>query len=187
MSINVYDNFLTPEEHQFVFNYCKNASYFYGESDNERQGEAFCTGLVHEVYFADDKIPEENTQVFGGGHSKTINPKKFYNIFVDKIEDKFPQMKKLDMYRMYVNCFAPSEQPYFHTDGSDDEYTFLYYPNMDWDVDRGGETQFFVDNTFYGVVPIPNRIVLFDASLLHKATSFRDRHRFTVAIKYGIA
>jgi hypothetical protein len=23
--------------------------------------------------------------------------------------------------------------------------------------------------------------------LLHKATSFRDRHRFTVAIKYGIA
>jgi hypothetical protein len=51
-------------------------------------------------------------------------------------------------------------------------------------VQEGGETQFIVDNEIYGVTPVPNRMVYFDASILHRATSFRNRHRFTVAIKY---
>jgi len=33
-------------------------------------------------------------------------------------------------------------------------------------------------------VPLPNRLMMFDARLLHRATSFRDRHRFTIAVKY---
>ena len=191
MQINVQDDFLTSEEHQFVLDYCKNASYFYGESDKEGRGEIYSTGLVHEVYSIRNKIPEKELQVFGG-YNKNINPNKFYRLFVDKIKDKFSQMKELDTYRIYINCFAPSERPYFHIDGdgctnNGCKYTFLYYPNMNWDVDRGGETQFFVDNTFYGVAPIPNRIILFDQSLLHRATSFRDTHRFTVAIRCGFS
>ena len=46
------------------------------------------------------------------------------------------------------------------------------------------ETQFYIDGEIRGVVPISNRMVYFDANILHRATTFRDRHRFTVAIKY---
>jgi len=84
---------------------------------------------------------------------------------------------------MYVNCFVPCERPYFHTDG-DEGVTFLYYPNMKWDKDDGGETQFLMNDDLYGVLPIPNRMVVFSANLLHRATTFRNDHRFTVAIKY---
>jgi hypothetical protein len=55
---------------------------------------------------------------------------------------------------------------------------------MEWDVNEGGETQFYIDENIYGITPVPNRMVIFDASILHRATSFRSSHRFTVAIKY---
>jgi Rps23 Pro-64 3,4-dihydroxylase Tpa1-like proline 4-hydroxylase len=89
---------------------------------------------------------------------------------------------------MYINCFAPSENPYFHIDccdeKDDNEVTFLYYPNETWDLDDGGETQFFINERIYGVAPIPNRLIYFNANILHRATSFRDRHRFSIALKY---
>ena len=84
---------------------------------------------------------------------------------------------------MYVNCFAPSENPYFHTDG-DDGVTFLYYVNDRWELNDGGETQIIVNDEIKGILPLPNRIVGFDASLLHRATSFRFKHRFTLAAKF---
>jgi hypothetical protein len=50
----------------------------------------------------------------------------------------------------------------------------------------GGETQFVIDDEIKGVFPIPNRMVMFNANILHRATTFRSRHRFTLAIKYGL-
>ena len=55
---------------------------------------------------------------------------------------------------------------------------------MGWDKDDGGETQFLMNDELYGILPIPNRMVVFSANLLHRATTFRNDHRFTVAIKY---
>ena len=159
--IQVIDNFLSQEEFNFVLNYSKSALYAYGETDDKNHPP---TGLVHNI----------------------TKSKKIYKLFENKTK-AFVSNHKL--YRMYINCFAPSENPYFHIDCSDekddDEVTFLYYPNETWDLNDGGETQFFIDERIYGIAPIPNRLVYFNANLLHRATSFRDRHRFTVAIKYG--
>ena len=178
MSINVYDNFFSEEDYNFIWNYCMEAAYFYGESDPK---ELFipqdCTGLVHEVYYHTKSI-------------KTVDQKKFFYLFSTSIEKKFPKYISKDMTRLYINCFAPSERSHFHTDGPSledkDGTTFLYYPNNDWNLDEGGETQFIIDNNIFGIPPVPNRLVSFDVDILHTATPFRDRHRFTVAIKYGI-
>ena len=35
-----------------------------------------------------------------------------------------------------------------------------------------------------GIPPHPNRAICFDASILHRASSFREGHRFTLAVKY---
>ncbi len=48
----------------------------------------------------------------------------------------------------------------------------------------GGETQFLIDDEIRGILPFPNRLVYFDANILHKATSYRTGHRFTLALKY---
>ena len=155
--INFDDSFLNDKEFEIVTDYCFSAKYSYGESDN---GDGFMTGMVHD-------IPETEF---------------VYKLFRKKLLDKCPFLSEMKLYRMYINCFAPCENPYFHTDGNG--LTFLYYVNDDWNLQDGGETQFYVDGNIYGITPIPNRLVMFDGMIPHRATSFRNRHRFTIAIKY---
>ena len=90
----------------------------------------------------------------------------------------------MNLYRMYINCFAPSERPYFHRDG-DTGITFLYYVNGTDDLNEGGETQIVEDGLIKGVLPISNRLVQFNANVLHRATTYRNSHRFTLAVKYS--
>lgn len=157
--IEIKNNFFDEKDFNYIFSYCETASYIYGEVDNYNLPP---TGMIHEI--------KKGSIIYNLFESKT-RPFVSDNLF---------------LYRMYVNCFAPTEQPYFHTDGDLGDITFLYYPNKTWNYQDGGETQFIVDGEIYGVTPIPNRMVYFDASILHRASAFRDRHRFTVAIKYGV-
>jgi len=159
IEIKYENSFLDEKEHYMIYEYCKNAKYSYGESDN---GDGIMTGMVHD-------IPE--TEII-------------YKVLRKKLEDKCPFIRQLKLYRMYINCFAPSENPYFHTDG-ENGITFLYYPNTEWNLNDGGETQFLIDDNIYGIIPLPNRLVMFPANIWHKATSFRNHHRFSIAIKYS--
>ena len=158
MNINYDDKFFSDREHEIIYDYCMNAEYSYGESDNKGLP---VTGMIH-------NIPETEF---------------VYKIMKKTIYDRHEKVQQMKLYRMYVNCFAPNENPYFHTDG-DKGLTFLYYPNMNWDLQEGGETQFYINNDIYGITPVPNRMVVFDANIQHRATTFRNDHRFTVAIKY---
>ncbi len=158
MEINFDDNFLEKKEFDIVHDYCLNTSYYYGESDN---GDGIMTGMVHDI----------------------SEIEFVYKLFRKKLMDKCPFLSDMKLYRMYVNCFAPNENPYFHTDGKG--VTFLYYVNGGFDLQEGGETQFFVDNNLYGVLPVSNRLAMFDGMILHRATSLRNDHRFTIAIKYS--
>ena len=184
--IDVLDDFLTPEELDFVIEYCVDAPYFYGETDND---DTPVTGLVHNIWvdgMNEDDLPGERI-LKNSMDNSSIDTKKFYALFADRITEKFPECNKESIVRMYVNCFAPCENPYFHRDESEDvdAKTFLFYTTPGWDVDRGGETQFVVDGSLYGIPPIQYRLVGFPASILHRATTFRNGYRFTVAIKYN--
>ena len=158
MEVNFIDDFLEQKEQQIVLNYCENAPYHYGEQDDK---DLPVTGMIH-------NIPETEF---------------VYKLFRKHIQDRIEVVRNMKLYRMYVNCFAPQENPFFHIDG--EGLTFLYYPNLDWHVQEGGETQFYIDENIYGIIPKPNRLVGFDGMILHRATSFRSMHRFTVAIKYS--
>tara|TARA_R100000008_G_C3495455_1_gene120893 strand:+ start:102 stop:587 length:486 start_codon:yes stop_codon:yes gene_type:complete len=160
MEVNIVDNFFSNIKHQSLNEYCLNAQYVYGEVDSKSTPP---TGMVHDI------IPSVNEFI--------------YNLIDSTIKSKCEQVDGMNLYRMYINCFAPSERPYFHTDGNDG-LTFLYYPNMEWDKDEGGETQFLTDRDIYGVIPLPNRMVFFNADIWHRATSFRNNYRFTIAAKY---
>ena len=155
--IYIRDNFLSTKEYHDVINYCYSASYNYGEHDAPGY---MPTGMVHEI--------DEKSWI--------------YNLFYFKTKDFVGDLK---LYRMYVNCFAPSENPHFHIDG-DHGITILYYVNDEWNLEMGGETQFLIDDEIRGILPFPNRLVYFDANILHKATSYRSGHRFTLALKYTL-
>lgn len=158
MQINFVDNFLTKPEQQRVYQYCLKSDYHYGEPDIPGYPP---TGMIH-----------------------NISGNEFiYKLLNRRILETFDFLQSLKMYRMYVNCFAPGEKPYFHIDDQTG-YTLLYYPHLDWKLDDGGETQFYLEENLQGILPVPNRLAIFDASILHRATPFRNGYRFTVAIKY---
>jgi Rps23 Pro-64 3,4-dihydroxylase Tpa1-like proline 4-hydroxylase len=160
--MKIIDNFLTEEEYYITDKIRFFPGYAYGENDG---------------------YPKDNP--IKNGMSLDLSPEnKVYKIFSDKISSTFHEVRELTLYRAYVNCFAPNEWSFYHSDTDEYSLTFLYYLNDSWDINEGGETHFYNNNTITAVPPIPNRIVYFDGRILHKATSFRNRHRFTIAIKY---
>ncbi len=157
--INIIDDFLSAEDHAYVWFYCSNTSYKYGERDVQDKPP---TGMI-------SIIPEAE---------------RFYKIFAEKTQKIVPDLR---LARMYINCFSSSENPWFHTDSNDENAkTFIYYPACpyDHDIDNCGTTQFYIDDYIHGVIPKENRMIYFNSSIIHRATSFRDGHRFTVALKY---
>lgn len=159
IEINFSDQFFTETEQKVIYEYCIRAPYHYGESDN---GDNYMTGMVH-------NIPEIEF---------------IYKLIAKTLYDRVEFIRNMRLYRMYINCFAPSEKPNFHIDG--EGYTFLYYPHFeDIDLNEGGETQFLVDNNIYGIRPVSNRMVIFNGMIPHRATAFRSQYRFSIAIKYS--
>lgn len=155
--IKIIDDFLNQNEFYQVCNYCLNSPYFYGEKDSE---ETPPIGLVSNVLVESD----------------------FYKFFTSRLLEVFSEISEMKIYRMYINCFSPQENPYFHYDNENGK-TILYYPNLNWEINDCGETQFLIDNEIKGILPIPNRLIIFDSNLLHRATSFRNKHRFSIAVK----
>lgn len=84
--------------------------------------------------------------------------------------------------RFYVNRFKSTDVPRFHADG--EVLTCLLYPDPQaWEPDDHGETQILIGGEIRGVLPIPNRMFVFDGRMLHRATAFRGRTRHTIAVK----
>lgn len=88
------------------------------------------------------------------------------------IKDAYAGYEPSRSYGLIVNHL---QQPHFHTDtGIQDRLTLLYYANLYWDKDWGGETIFTddkVDEVIYTSRLVPGRIVLFDSKIPHKPST----------------
>ncbi len=154
--IKIYDNFLSEKERQEIYDFCKKQSYHRGEVDRP---DCPPTGLVSDL---------NNQDIINKLMKQVTNEKK-------------------DMFRTYINLFIPNEKPYYHQDNNDTNYkTCIYDVNTDNInyIDEGGETYFIQNDFIKGVSFVSGRMVLFNSNIIHKATSFRNRDRYTIAIKY---
>ena len=115
------------------------------------------------------------------GESCNVNSAhKMYSAILDELKKTFSAPFELS--RMYVNRFQPGEIPRFHVDG--EVLTCLLYADPEtWILDEYGETQLLVNGEIRGVLPLPNRMLIFDGRLPHRATSFATRKRHTIATK----
>lgn len=156
-----FDNVFTNDEHKMILEMCLQSKYMYGKGDKPGFKP---TGSVCKLD-QKDEIPI---------------------LMIKKISELDPDLKTCIIKKIYINCFAPSENPYFHQDSlSPSAVTALYYPHDFYDENEGGETQILAsDDLIIGVKPRPNRVLIFKANLFHKATAYRTKHRFTIAIKY---
>jgi SM-20-related protein len=88
--------------------------------------------------------------------------------------------------RAYINHSIYGDTYHMHRDLSD--VTVLYYANLDWETDWGGETIYFDDDGDAQIVVSPHagRLVVARGNILHRGTvPTRDcpQPRFTIAYK----
>ena len=92
--------------------------------------------------------------------------------------------------RAYVNSSVYGDMYYSHRDCSvhRQHVTVLYYANLEWQSDWGGETIFYNDNEDAEVVvsPKPGRLVVARGAILHRGTVPTRacyEERYTIAYK----
>jgi Rps23 Pro-64 3,4-dihydroxylase Tpa1-like proline 4-hydroxylase len=86
-----------------------------------------------------------------------------------------------------VNLSPPGDHASIHTDNNG--LTFLYYANLEWELDWGGHT-LFMDDTLseaeYTCLYKPGRVVVFDGTIPHmiqNPSHLAKAHRFSFAIQ----
>jgi hypothetical protein len=88
-------------------------------------------------------------------------------------EKMFPGEALHDL-RAYVNNAVYGDSYFAHRDSPEDskDVTVLYYANLIWQLDWGGETIFYNDDNdaVLAVSPRPGRLVVSRAAILHRAT-----------------
>ena len=174
----VYD-FFDNDKYHFLKMYCKKCPYYWGEQDDY---DTPFTGMVNNIYQRHDILDPSINEV-----SESISDYAIYSIIADTINEKLEKyVKNLTLSRIVVNCFAPLENPFYHTDfDNSGSITILIYMNDDVKLNDGGETQFLTtNNRCIGILPIPNSACCFDSTIKHRATSFVNQFRFTIAAKY---
>ena len=154
------DNFLSDNDFLYIKQECLKLEYVKGEVD--RPG-TLPTGLVSELY-----------------------PSHSISVLIDQQLRKKKLISKLKLNRIYVNLFLDGEIPNFHTDSSrKGDLTAIYYLNEPNDTGSNlGCTEFKVRDHILGIPPVENRVVVFDSTIEHRATSFSGSNRYAIALKY---
>jgi len=105
------------------------------------------------------------------------------------VERLFPDEQFTDQ-RAYVNCSVFGDSYYTHRDCSPQErhVTALYYANLEWQLDWGGETIYYNDDDDAELVilPRPGRLVVARGAVLHRGcvpTRSCHEERYTLAYK----
>ena len=105
------------------------------------------------------------------------------------VERLFPDERFSDQ-RAYVNCSVFGDSYYAHRDcGVQEQHvTALYYANLVWNIDWGGETIYYNDDqdAELVVMPRPGRLVVARGAMLHRGgvpTRTCHEERYTLAYK----
>jgi hypothetical protein len=117
----------------------------------------------------------------------TIDP--FLRSLRRLVEQAFPHERFSDQ-RVYVNCSVHGDGYYMHRDcaAQDQHVTALYYANLEWRPDWGGETIYYNDEEEAEIVvaPRPGRLVIARGAMLHRGnvpTRVCYEQRYTLAYK----
>ena len=93
-----------------------------------------------------------------------------------------------------VNLCKPDDIFHIHNDSHEEgDYTLIYYANLNWNVEWGGDTVFLNENQDdieYVSQYTPGRFVIFDGRIPHlirPSTRLAPEYRFTIASRYSDA
>jgi hypothetical protein len=120
---------------------------------------------------------------------ETIATDPFLRGLRQTVERLFPNEQFADQ-RAYVNCSVYGDAYYMHRDCAayEQHVTALYYANLEWQPDWGGETIYYNDDedAEFAISPRPGRLVIARGAVLHRGnvpTRSCYEERYTLAYK----
>ena len=124
----------------------------------------------HWHYKANKNEPDRHWHTLAGHDEEEIRKNEFD--FILPLWETISNMKdipKIKIVRAYINAHTTGVEPSIHQD--DGELTFIYYPNLKWNVNFGGGTTIYDETLDKGTLINykGNRLICFTASLPHQA------------------
>lgn len=173
-SVWIYDDVFNVDETQRFRNFVQNSMYSIGGKTSSLLEEHKDAVFFHSPYSPEDT---HNMGIF--------NTEGFRNIYNQRLKDK-------GVIKSWVLSSTQLSKTYFHVDSDRSKcgLTLVYYCNLKWDVDWGGETLFCNSNNEVELAVSfkPNRVVLFESHIPHKpAPTSVDApsYRFTFVTQFG--
>jgi len=118
-------------------------------------------------------------------------PKDPFFLRLRAVAEKLFPGEVLHDQRAYVNSAVYGDSYYIHRDSPEGSgsVTVLYYANLIWQPDWGGETIFYKDDNdaVLAVSPRPGRLVVSRGAILHRGTvPTQDCHEARLTIAYKL-
>jgi len=167
--IYIVDDAFTTSQHEKFYNIAKNSFYRIGFQDTEAV-ERLTNKYLHSSWSLDEyknlglKDAIENLEIY------------------DKLKD-------CSLDRVTINLSTPSDTYYSHTHHN--QYSLIYYLNLDWKPEWAGETIFYNDDmteVIYTSLYKPKRLILADGNIPHSIkvqSQLAPHYRFTLALFFN--
>ena len=122
-------------------------------------------------------------------HMDNLEEEDYFNTFLfEKIKEALDFKDGVRVRRIYANGQTAGQCGSPHKD--DGDFTFLYYPNLEWKVEDQGHLFFFKDEEVSRVIQYkPNRALVFPAKIMHYADApsrFYNGLRISLAYKLKV-
>lgn len=158
--IKIYDNFFSENVCDDILNSIQEYPYYRTETDLPGLPK---TGMVSVLDF---------------------NHNLYKTFLKTLISNNILNEKNYKPYRFYVNLFLKNETCFFHVDSEQKkDITFLYYPSNTDEINYSGNTDFIIDEKIISIPYVRNRLISFPSNFVHRATSFYNKDRFSIALK----
>ena len=167
--IEKYNNFFSPDKHATIFNTIINSNYRIGWEDTAEVQRRTHPNL-HSYYSFED-----------------IKNLKIIDIILDNLKSKNITINNYD--KCIINLTKNMDVNFTHTHPN--QIVFLYYPNLTWNPEWGGETVFYKDDykdILKSNIYLPNTAIVFDGSIPHTIKSqniLGPSYRFTMSLFFN--
>lgn len=168
--IGIYDDVFSYQETVDMFRFIRNSLYR-------------TTGVDDSIYTS------SGNQIYSNYTTGDLDSFGIRNTNGYKVLSNKHNFNQRVLEQIRVNFSYPTEQNKPHTDSQG--VTFLYYANIEWNLNWGGHTLFLNDSLDDAVCVSlyrPNRVVVFDGSIPHmimSPTSMAQTHRYSFVLQFG--
>tara|TARA_R110000751_G_scaffold31528_1_gene80228 strand:+ start:673 stop:1218 length:546 start_codon:yes stop_codon:yes gene_type:complete len=166
-AIDIYDDFLSSSQQFRIYNIVQSSFFKIGWADSEDPRHRAFPNL-HSAYSFED-----------------VKKLKILNPVLEKLKDKNITIDNYD--RCVINLTKPLDVHFIHTHPYE-EIGVLYYCDLTWSEEWGGETLFYEDNRKdirFASPYTPNRLIIFDGDIPHTIKPqnlLGSSYRFSVSI-----